>query len=61
MTQLPSKISGVQLKRGDRVRLDTAGGGGWGDPQARDAKDLAADLAAGYVTQAGATGYQRKG
>jgi N-methylhydantoinase B len=58
MTQLPSKISGVQLKRGDRVRLDTAGGGGWGDPQARDAELLAADLAAGYVTKAGAHVYK---
>lgn len=27
---LPSKISNVRLERGDRVRLETSGGGGWG-------------------------------
>lgn len=58
VTALPSKISGVQLKRGDKVRLDTSGGGGWGDPSARDAADLAADLDAGYVTEAGAAVYR---
>lgn len=30
--ELPSKISGLALQRGDRVRLETSGGGGWGDP-----------------------------
>lgn len=29
---LPSKISNVALKRGDRIRLETSGGGGWGKP-----------------------------
>lgn len=55
-TVLPSKISGVKLKRGDRVRLDTSGGGGWGDPKDRDPDALADDLAAGYVTDAAAYG-----
>ena len=55
---LPSKISGVQLKRGDRVRLDTSGGGGWGDPATRAADALKADLEAGYVTEAGAAAYR---
>ncbi len=27
---LPSKISNVPLERGDRIRLETSGGGGWG-------------------------------
>jgi len=57
-TELPSKISGVQLRRGDHVRLDTSGGGGWGDPADRDPAALAADRAAGYVTEAGAAAYQ---
>jgi len=57
-TVLPSKISGVQLRRGDRVRLDTSGGGGWGDPKARDAAALTRDLAGGYVTEKGATAYR---
>jgi N-methylhydantoinase B len=41
------------LSRGDTVSLATPGGGGHGDPRARDAAALAADLAAGYVTDAG--------
>ncbi len=48
--QLPSKISGVQLKRGDKVRLDTSGGGGWGDPAQRDPEARLADQRAGYVS-----------
>ncbi|MGA1066575.1 MAG: hydantoinase B/oxoprolinase family protein, partial [Alphaproteobacteria bacterium] len=47
---LPSKISGVQLKRGDKVRLDTSGGGGWGDPSRRDPKLKLADQRAGYTS-----------
>ncbi len=57
-TLLPSKISGIQLRRGDRVRLDTSGGGGWGDPQARDPAALAADRRAGYVTEFGSRAYR---
>lgn len=50
-TLLPSKVSGVKLQAGDRVRLETSGGGGWGDPARRDAAAAKADLAAGYVTR----------
>lgn len=57
-TELPSKASGVQLVRGDRVRLDTSGGGGWGAPEDRDPAALAADLEGGYVTEAGAGAYR---
>ncbi|MEM9354795.1 MAG: hydantoinase B/oxoprolinase family protein [Pseudomonadota bacterium] len=46
---LPSKISGVDLKRGDRVRLETSGGGGWGQPEDRDTDLRAADLKGGYT------------
>ena len=45
-----SKMRGIQLKKGERVRLETPGGGGWGTPQARDAKQRENDLAMGYVT-----------
>jgi N-methylhydantoinase B len=48
--ELPSKISGIDLERGDIVRLETSGGGGWGNPARRDAAAIAADIAAGYVT-----------
>lgn len=37
--ELPGKISNVPLRRGDRVRLETSGGGGWGaatrDPETK--------------------------
>ena len=47
---LASKIVGVQLPTGGRVRLETPGGGGWGDPTRRDPEATAADLRAGYIT-----------
>ncbi|MCE2932666.1 MAG: hydantoinase B/oxoprolinase family protein, partial [Hyphomicrobiales bacterium] len=51
---LASKVTGVKLKPGMRVRLETPGGGGFGDPARRDAARLARDLAEGYVTPEGA-------
>jgi N-methylhydantoinase B len=38
---MASKMLGIQLARGERVRLETPGGGGWGNPAARktDSKD----------------------
>jgi len=45
-----SKMRGIQLKKGERVRLETPGGGGWGAPQARDAHQREHDVAMGYVT-----------
>lgn len=46
---LASKIVGVTLPQGGRVRLETPGGGGWGDPAARDTAARAEDLRQGYV------------
>lgn len=51
---LASKITGVELRRGDRVRIASPGGGGYGDPAERPAAALARDLRLGYVTAAGA-------
>ena len=48
-TVLPSKISGVRLSRGDRIRLETSGGGGWGEPEKRSAEARARDKDLGYV------------
>ncbi len=45
-----SKMRGIQLKKGERVRLETPGGGGWGASQTRDPKQRANDVAMGYVT-----------
>jgi N-methylhydantoinase B len=47
---LPSKIGNLRLKRGDRIRLETSGGGGFGLASARDATAVATDVARGYVT-----------
>ncbi|MBX9748306.1 MAG: hydantoinase B/oxoprolinase family protein [Roseococcus sp.] len=46
---LASKIVGVQLPQGGRARLETPGGGGWGEASARDPAAMAADRKAGYV------------
>ncbi len=40
------------LKAGERFMLETAGGGGYGNPRARAAGAVAHDLAEGYVTAA---------
>ncbi len=48
---LAPKSDNVPLRRGDRVRLDTSGGGGFGDPAARDPARRAQDIAMGYVRE----------
>jgi N-methylhydantoinase B len=48
-----SKMLGIRLSRGDRVRLETPGGGGWGPPSARAADARTRDAALGYVVPAG--------
>jgi N-methylhydantoinase B len=41
---------GIVLKRGDLLRLETCGGGGWGDPLERDPERVRQDVARGFVT-----------
>jgi N-methylhydantoinase B len=36
---------------GDFIRLETPGGGGFGDPAARDAQEVALDVADGIVSE----------
>jgi len=43
-----------ELSAGERFLLQSAGGGGYGDPQRRDRKALAHDIAEGYVSAAAA-------
>ncbi len=52
MVQPPmvSKLHGAKLKRGDRIRLETPGGGGYGDPAERDGARRDRDHALGYTT-----------
>ncbi len=47
--EIPSKYSG-QIKRGDRLLVTTPGGGGYGPPQRRDSRSIAADVLGGKVT-----------
>ncbi len=47
---LVSKVTDITLRAGHSVRLETPGGGGWGDPAARSAEASARDLALGYVS-----------
>lgn len=47
---MASKMLGIQLQRGDRVRLETPGGGGYGPPSARPKQAREADVAQGYVS-----------
>ena len=49
-TALPSKIGNLRLRRGDRIRLETSGGGGFGPPGERPAAEAAADRLGGYAT-----------
>jgi N-methylhydantoinase B len=51
---LPALGDGIVLKRGDLLRLETCGGGGWGDPLAREPERVRQDVARGFVTVRGA-------
>ncbi|MBL8669527.1 MAG: hydantoinase B/oxoprolinase family protein [Alphaproteobacteria bacterium] len=45
-----SKMVGIKLRQGKHVRLETPGGGGYGDPRARPPEDVARDVRLGYVS-----------
>ena len=51
---LPSKLTNLMLRKGDIVRLETSGGGGFGEPKLRDRSRVADDLRLGYVGNAAA-------
>jgi N-methylhydantoinase B len=48
--RLPTRYADYPLKEGDVFRLDTPGGGGFGDPLARNPAHVLADVAQGYVS-----------
>ncbi len=56
---LPSKNTNLMLQRGDIIRLETSGGGGFGDPHLRAPGLVASDLRLGYVSEGAATGVYR--
>lgn len=45
-----SKMMGIRLKKGERVRLQTPGGGGYGDVRKRSAQAHDQDVRQGFVT-----------
>ncbi len=50
LPELGSKSTGVRLRAGDRVRIDSPGGGGYGEPSERDPEAVRRDVALGYVS-----------
>ncbi len=48
---MASKMVGLSLARGQRVRLETPGGGGYGDPRERSPEAVRRDVRLGYVTR----------
>jgi N-methylhydantoinase B len=49
-----SKVTDIRIVAGQHVRLETPGGGGFGDPMARDPLRVGRDVNLGYVTKAAA-------
>ncbi|MDP6407308.1 MAG: hydantoinase B/oxoprolinase family protein [Alphaproteobacteria bacterium] len=49
-----SKMVGISIRRGQRLRLETPGGGGYGPVDERSHESVARDVRLGYVTPEGA-------
>jgi N-methylhydantoinase B len=45
-----SRYSNVRIEKGDRLRLTSPGGGGYGEPQERDPQLVLSDIKQGYVS-----------
>jgi N-methylhydantoinase B len=56
---LVSKVTDVRVRQGQRVRLETPGGGGFDAPADRDADVVGRDVRLGYVTREAAQGVYR--
>jgi len=54
---LPAKVEGIKVKAGDLLYFNTWGGGGWGDPYARDPELVRVDIERRLVTREGAVRY----
>lgn len=48
--ELGSKVAKVRLRQGDIIRVETCGGGGYGEPLERDPAAIQADIKAGLVS-----------
>jgi N-methylhydantoinase B len=47
---LVSKVTDIRISRGQKVRLETPGGGGFGDPLTREPERVARDVRLGYIS-----------
>ncbi len=52
--RLPTRYADYPLRQGDMFRLDTPGGGGYGDPRTREPHRVLADVRDGYISAAAA-------
>jgi 5-oxoprolinase (ATP-hydrolysing) len=50
-TVSPSKFADVTVREGDRIMVDSAGGGGYGKPSERDTERILADVEQGFVSR----------
>lgn len=48
---LVSKVTDIRIRRGQKVRLETPGGGGFGDPLTREPASVARDVQFGYISR----------
>ncbi len=55
-TEVVGKVKNLLLEPGDRVFLDTGGGGGWGPPEEREVALIQRDLDRGYISLEGVAG-----
>lgn len=46
----PSKFANVPIHPGDRIKISSPGGGGWGPPEERDPAHVKDDLRNGFIT-----------
>lgn len=54
MSDIPGKVGGFPLRRGDRIITLSSGGGGYGDPLTRPVEWVQEDVDSGYVSLEGA-------
>jgi N-methylhydantoinase B len=46
-----SKVTDIRIRQGQKVRLETPGGGGFGDPATREPARVARDVEFGYISR----------
>ena len=56
-TVVANKLDSLRVEEGDLLHFITWGGGGWGDPLAREAELIAKEIRQGLVTSEGAKAY----